>query len=506
MLLSPILLLYGVAACEANLASAAAALRQNDPAKALAILEPFRATCSNSSAFQELVGLASELSGNAHNAEQALEAAVSLDPMSARLLTELGATYLRNGNAAGAASTLDRALVLDPSNVGAMKYAAAAAVRLKAWPRAAALFHQMKAEENLATLQQEPVLVLWFAQALIETNQSERIDSIFSQARKQMDPPLLFALATLFAEHQMYALAVDYLRAVPAEDADDAVCFNLGLSYSHLKVFDKARESYFQAIDKHPDHADAYLHVGLDYVASGDPHMGIPWLFKAHSLTPGRTDISYALIEQLISLGYLDTAKEVLGEAANSDTRDALLLVADGDVQFAAHELTAASESYQRAIAQRPGLTPALVGLARVSVAQGRESEARTFLKDALSASRQDPPANGELGLLEAQHGEWDGALEHLNRSWSQDHSNTKIAFELARVYRHKSRPQEALQLLLSLQPAMRDSSPFHFELAQLYTELRRPINAQTERDEFSRLQADTQDSLHFVSPRTYVH
>jgi tetratricopeptide (TPR) repeat protein len=274
----PMLLFLAVETCAASLAPVTSALQQRDPAKALALLDPLRGQCEQSSAFYELLGLASELSGKGPAAEEALRLAVSLDSKSPRLLTELGATYLQNGNPGEATKVLEKALVLDPSNAATMKYAVGAAVQSGAWQRASTLFHQLGAEDHPQILQGEPILVLWYAQTLIATNRSDRIKTLLSPQRKLMNPGLLFSLGTLFAQHRLYESAVDYFRQVPTSLADEALYFNLGLSYSHLKKFDHARECYFQAIDKHSEYPDAYLHVGLDYVVSGDPRMGIPWL------------------------------------------------------------------------------------------------------------------------------------------------------------------------------------------------------------------------------------
>lgn len=508
MVVLPILLFFAVATCEESLEPAAIALRQNDPAKALVLLEPLRADCAQSSAFYEIIGLASELSGKPAAAEEALRTAVSLTERSSRLLTELGATYLRNGKPLNAEKTLDQALALDPSNAVTVKYAIGAAVASRNWQRSAALFEQIGAGKDSTGLLQEPVLVLWYAQTMIETHQSDRIDSVLSLSSQHgpMPPGLLFSLGTLFAQHGMYQRAVNCLTQIPARSADDAVYFNLGLSYSHLQQFDEARKSYFQAIDKHPGHADAYLHIGLDYAASGQPRMGIPWLFRAHGFAPARPDIAYALAEQLIALEYLNTAKEVVAQALNNDPHDALLLVADGDLKRAHGEIAPAIDNYRKALAEHPGLTAALVGLARASIAQGEDGEARNFLKTALSDDPADPFVNGELGLLEARQHDWDAAINHLDRAWQRNRSNPEIALELAQAYRRRKRPLDSLQLLIFIRPVMQESSAFHFELAQVYALLDRTADAQAERDALTSLEARTHNALHFENPRTYVY
>jgi tetratricopeptide (TPR) repeat protein len=278
------------------------------------------------------------------------------------------------------------------------------------------------------------------------------------------------------------------------------------LAYSHLQRFDQARDCYFRAIDKHAGHIDAYLHVGLDYAASGDLRIAIPWLFRAHSLAPDRTDIAYALAEQLIALEYFNTAKEVIDQALEAHLRDGLIIVVDGDLNLAKGDVAAATACYEKARAEQPKLAAALVGLAQAKASQGKDLEAKALLKDALSADPENPIVNGEAGLLEARSGDWNAALEHLNRAWAQDHSDTKIALELARTYRRRNKPQDALRLLSSFSPDMRTSSAFHLELAQIYTQLHRISEAQAERDAVNNLQAQAHDALHFENPRTYVH
>ena len=506
MVLLPILLLTVTAGCDDSVKTAIVALRQNNPAQALSLLKPLRAACTKSSAFYEALGLANELSDNKTAAEEALRMAVKLDAKSPRLLTELGATFLKNGKPLEASKPLDEALRLDPSNPVALKYDIGAAVGSRNWPRSAELFGRLNLENDNRLLEQEPIIMLWLAQTFLETKQTDRLETLLALHRNSMPPGLLFSLGTLFAEHAMYKQAVEYFKLVPADAADDAVYFNLGLCYSHLQQFDIARGSYFAAIDKHPDHVDAYFHVGLDYVASGNPRKGVPWLYKAQNLAPGRPDIAYALAGQLIALEYFNTAKEVIARASESTRRDPLLVAAEGDLKRAQGDAAGAASNYRKALTEKPGLPAALVGLARTDLETGKETEARTLLNAALARDPQDPIANGEIGLLEARTGSWDAAVTHLERAWEQNHSNPTIALELARAYQQKARPWDALRLLQSIAPEMEDSTALHLQLAQIYTVLHRPADAQLQRNAISELQANSENVLRFDNPHTYIH
>lgn len=506
MVLLPILLLSVVAGCDESVKTAIVALQQNNPGQALTLLEPLRALCTSSSAFYEVLGLANELLDNKVAAEEALRMAIKLDATSPRLLTELGATLLKNGKPAEASKPLDDALKLDPSNPVTLKYDIGAAVGVQNWPRAAELFGKLNIEDENRLLEQEPILILWLAQTLLQTKQSGRLETLLATHRNGMPTGLLFSLGTLFAQHAMYKQALEYFKLVPAEAADDALYFNLGLCYSHLQRFDDARHSYFAAIDKHPDHVNAYFHVGLDYVAGGNSRMGVPWIYKAQSLAPGRPDIAYALAGQLIALEYFNSAIEVLAKASKSAPRDPLLMAAEGDLKRAQGDTAGAAASYQKALTAKPGLPAALVGLARIDLETGKETEGRRLLNTALSHDPQDLVANGEMGLFEARARNWDAALTHLRRAWEQDHSNPTIALELARAYQQKARPEDALRLLQSIAPEMEDSAAFHFQLMQIYTLLHRSADATLQRNAFNELQASRENNLRFDVPHTYIH
>jgi len=354
-------------------------------------------------------------------------------------------------------------------------------------------------------LSNQPTALLWFVQALLETNQSARLKTFLSTRQGHLPPPLLFSLGTLFAKHRDYEQAIACLRQIPDESADDAVYFNLGLAYSHLRRFDDARKCYFQAIDKQPAHVDAYFRVGLDFAASGELRKAVPWLLRARDFAPARPDIAYALIEQLLPLQYLDTAGQIAGEALAANPRDPLLMVANGDLLLAQGKTAEAVGSYQSGLTVEPKLAAALVGLARVDAAQGNVAEAHKKLLAALSIEPDNPAVNHELGSIELEAGNWADAYRYLAKAWSADASNPMVALQLARGLQRLKRAGDALHLLLPLAPALRDSSAFHFELEQIYTQLGRTAEAQAERGQVAALQAKSANSLRFEDPKTYV-
>jgi len=327
-----------------------------------------------------------------------------------------------------------------------------------------------------------------------------------SAAIDPADSRVLFTLGTLLAQRGMYAKAVEYLRRIPDAEADEAAYFNLGLAYSHLKQFENARRSYFLAIDKHPNHVEAYFRVGLDYAATGDSRKAVPWLFRARELAGDRLDIAYSLSEQLLALRYFKTAEEVLAAGLEKNPHDLLLTVASGDLDQKKQNRVAAAAKYKEALERQPDLVAALVGLAQIAAEEDKEDDAQIYLLDALKIEPTNPLANGQLGVILVHREDWDSAITHLKMAWDQDRSNASLGLELARALRHAGQYTDALRLLKTIQPLTDDSTPLHLELAQVYSKLHKLSDAQAEREIIARIEERSHDGLRFETPQTYVH
>jgi tetratricopeptide (TPR) repeat protein len=355
-------------------------------------------------------------------------------------------------------------------------------------------------------LANDPTLFLGYAQVLLETRQTAKLTAFLSAHQRNLSPPLLFSLGTLFAKYRDYSQAIEYLEKIPAAIADDAALFNLGLACSHLRRFEEARGFYFQAIDRHPAYVEAYFRIGLDFAASGHTRKAIPWLMRARAFAPARPDIAYALIEQLATLGYFDTARQVAVQALSSSPAEPLLMVGQGDVLLAQGAQSEAVTSFEAALKQDPKMVSALVGLARVAVAQGKIEEARGKLMEAAALDPDNPAVNGELGSISFEDGNWVDARGYLSKAWSADQSNPQIALRLARTLERLNRPADASRLLLPLTRVLGDSREFHYELLQIYGQLGKNAEAQKEREQVAALQARSEHSLRFEEPKTYAY
>ena len=460
-----ILLALALTGCEESLKQAAAALQQKNLSQARLILDSARSECSASASFFELDGVTDALSNQLNQAEAAFRQALVLDPNSSRLSMELGVLLFKDNKIPEATKNLEKALELDPANQSDAQYLAMA-------------YSAAKRTSDILRL----------------------LD------KQQLPSPVLFSLGTQFASQERYQEAAYCFAKIPANDADDAVYFDLGMAYSHLKQWAKARESYFKAIDKHPGHTNAYFHVGLDYVSLGEPRRAVPWLLQAHELGGGRTDIDFVLCEQLIGLRYFQSADQALKTALAQNPKQPLLQTASGDLAQAQGDYAGARKAYQKALQQEAQLVPALVGLARCDAAEGHDQAARERLGVVLSLHPNDSSANEQLGILEIRQANWAAALPPLQRASAADSANPNIGLSLARVLRHLGRLDESLRMLKRVEPALPDSAELHLELAQVYSQLHRATEAEAERTVVSRLQPGTNTALRFEDPQTYVY
>jgi Flp pilus assembly protein TadD len=497
----PFLLALFVPPCEADLEQVTAALQQNDLNKASSLLDAVESSCAQSSNYYALRGVSEEMSGHGDKAEIAFRKAITLDPNSARIREQLGAAYLRNHKPAEAAQTLEAALPLDPNNPALKKFLIGAYVQNERWQQASKLFESIGGQPGSGG---DPILLLWFARTLIETNQVPRLERELAPESLSHSSELLFSIGTALGKKGAYRQAIRYLEAIPEKDKDEAVAFNEGLAYSHLREFDLARSQYFQAIDKHANYAEAYFRVGLDYVAQGDQRMAMPWLLRSHQWASERADITYALVEQLVQLKYLKTATQLLDQVAA--TQDPLLLTARADLQQAKGETSAAETGYRQALAKEPKLAPARIGLARLSAADGKEDQARMILQQLVAENPEDSIAQAQLGLLESRAQNWNAAAQHLSQAWKLDKAHAQTALELARVQNHLKASESALRLLNSLPEQVQASPEYHSLLAQTYARLGRTKEASNEQEVAANLEARTHNGLHFDDPQVYIH
>lgn len=352
----------------------------------------------------------------------------------------------------------------------------------------------------------EPQLLLKLVDCWLATGQKGEVASFLAAIGGDAPAPLRFELAVRLARARRYRQAIEQFQAIPQDQRDSAVTFNLALAYSHLREFRTARKHYFETIDYDPGSVEAYFRVGLDFSASGERPKAIPWLLRARRMAPERPDIAFALAEELIAAKYTKSAEAILAQSVRDHPNDALLRVAQGDAAIEQKQIAAAVEFYQQALSAHPDSTPALLGLARAFAMEGKHPEARKMLSSVLVRDPDSGAANAGFGRLLADEGDWNAARVHLTKGLQADPDNVALRTGLARCYRRLLQPAKALSVLLEAPAQSSREKNYHLELAQAYRALKRNSEADRHAAIVKRLEARNQEDLSFVPPAVYIH
>lgn len=494
-----------VPACNDDIRQAGVLLQQSAPARALAVLEPAAGRCSQSAEFFDVLGIAQDMSGRAAEAQEAFRRAAGLKPRWARPLINLAVSLLRTGEETGAVEALEKAVSIDPTNTTANADLGAYWARKGEFRRALPFFEAMGGERS-PVVRKDPALRLSLIECLLGAGREQSALAAAPAPEESQPAAFRFALGVVLARHAQYRAAIRQFQAIPRGEADSAVMFNEGLAHSRLREFNQARECYFAAIDRDPNHVEAYFRIGLDFASAGQNRKAIPWLFRANRMQPDRPDIVAALTGELAAAQYHQTADAILDAAMRTHPASGILSAAKGECLLAEAKNVEAESWFRRALDQDRALTGASVGLARALAAQQRTAEARELLRQVLAKEPANLAANTAAGRMANEAGDWNNAVAYLANANSADPENVQTAVALAHAYQKCGQPARALTVLTGLRERAGQNRSFHYELAQTFRALSRREDAEREMAEVRSIDMANQEGFHFASPAMYIH
>jgi tetratricopeptide (TPR) repeat protein len=135
-----------------------------------------------------------------------------------------------------------------------------------------------------------------------------------------------------------------------------------------------------------------------------------------------------------------------LAQRANAERPEAHVNL--GVVNVKRGQLAAARRNYEQALSLRPGFVPALVNLADLLRAEGREEEAAAALRRALAADPLDAGARHAYGLLLVRQKRTPEALPELRRAAELAPGKPEFAYSYAIGLHASARTDEALAVL----------------------------------------------------------
>jgi TolB-like protein len=214
---------------------------------------------------------------------------------------------------------------------------------------------------------------------------------------------------------------------------------NLSLVELGLGRYDQSLFWAIEGLQRSPDRASSYYHVGLSLLQLAEPQFARAWLEAAAQAHPGyhRIDVLLALLE--LRGGENEAALGRLEEALASNPDNEELLSVALDATLVAHPERALPLAAAASLVAPNGRTWYLARSRRAChgfalLASGNAAEGEAELRDALglAMSRVDAGADApalylELGAIHAALGELDAALEWLARAYQAGWRDVRV-------------------------------------------------------------------------------
>ncbi len=139
-----------------------------------------------------------------------------------------------------------------------------------------------------------------------------------------------------------------------------------------------------------------------------------------------------------------------------------------GNIYLQQGDLAKAEESYREAIELGPELFSPYINLADLYRRQERDVEGEKILKEALEEHPEMAPIHYSLGLLKVREGNYDEAIEYLEKAATLEYSDPHYTYVYAVALNSMKRPEEAIRILESTL----EKHPYNKEILYILTTL----------------------------------
>jgi tetratricopeptide (TPR) repeat protein len=321
--------------------------------------------------------------------------------------------------------------------------------------------------------------------------------------------------------------AIDSYKAVLAiaPDRGDALS-NLGAAYVRLGQYDDAIAQYSRALEVDPASTAIRLNLALAYYKSARPQRAIPELRRVVASEPEAKNAYLVLAECYLQTGQDSEVASLLKPRAQlfgNDPAYAFLLgtallhmndVIDGqkyiNVVFGAGEsaeahllmgmayltrqdFRGAKAELERAVKLNPRLLTAHSLYGRALLALGEPEPAERAFRRELDLNVNDFEANLQVGHMRRGAQRLDDAAIYLERANTIRPGDLTARQLLASLRLQTGRTEEAALMLEALVKDAPDMIEAHVQLATAYNRLKRPEDAEREREIAERLTAEAQ-------------
>ena len=139
-----------------------------------------------------------------------------------------------------------------------------------------------------------------------------------------------------------------------------------------------------------------------------------------------------------------------------------------GNIYLQEGDLAKAEVAYREAIELGPELFTPYINLADLYRRQSRDIEGEKILKEALDNHPEMAPIHYSLGLLKVREGDYENAIEYLEKAATLEYSDPHYTYVYAVALNSMKRPEEAIEVLESTL----EEHPYNKEILYILTTL----------------------------------
>jgi tetratricopeptide (TPR) repeat protein len=437
-----------------------AALQQFEEARRL---QPGNASIDN------FIGITETKLGRLEEANKDYETAIRIDPKLAGPHTNLGFNYLSKKQYELAEKQLRTALALDSNDPSTHYYLAV--LYLTTTREKDAIPHIARATALLEN--DPPAAALAIKACLTHDDPAEALKLIdLLEQQSRFSPEQEYDLAKLLDERQMYVESAARFRRIAEMQPSGPNQYNLALALVKAKQTKQALPLLASLTAEHASDANLLSDIASAYESAGQSALALDTWQKAIAADPTNPDRYLDCTRLLIDLDRYKEATEIVRRGISLVPDDYPLTMRLGAIEMMTGDHVQARDTFQKAIAEHPGLALGYVAVAQSYMKDGKDEEALKVLTDARAAVARDFALEYVFGLISFQLGQQKQAMEALKSAEELQPAVVEPHYQLGLLYMKLQQWKDAqaeFEQVLKLDP---NNAATYYQLSRTYQRL----------------------------------
>ena len=232
---------------------------------------------------------------------------------------------------------------------------------------------------------------------------------------------------------------------------DKIVVFNRLSHARELSLQEKYEEAAAmveEIIQEDPKVVDAYFTLGNLYYKWGKFDKAVESFFQALELKPNDSFVVINIANSYIRMNKLEEAKTFMLDSLDNLEPDSQIMFILGNIYNALDEDGEALNYYQKCIDINPSSASAFNAMAGIYISQEKNDDALKYLERAREINPELPNLHYHYAQLYEARGDMEKAEKAYKQELENIPHNFRAAFNLSRLYRLQGRPDKELEYL----------------------------------------------------------